>query len=64
MMGLLRRGNAVSLFLGALKHKSEMAMQGTVWIRNTIFKRDNAKYSFFFFKASPFFLTLAKESSI
>ena len=48
MMGLLRRGNAVSLFLGGLKHKIEMAMQGTVWIRNTIFKCDNAKYSFFF----------------
>ena len=54
MMGLLRRGNAVSLFLGGLKHKIEMAMQGTVWIRNTIFKCDNAKYSFFFFKGISF----------
>ena len=64
MMGLLRSGNAVSLFLGGLKYKIEMAMQGTVWIRNTIFKCDNAKYSFFFLKASPFLLTLAKESPI
>lgn len=66
MMGLLRRDNAVSLFLGGLKHKSEMVMQGTIWIRNTKLKPDNAKYSLFFFfsKSSSFFLTLAKESPI
>lgn len=55
MMGLLRRDNAVSPFLGGLKHKSEMARQGTIWIRNTKFKPDNAKYIlFFFFKVISF----------